>query len=170
MSRNKLKKAQSYFETCLVRVSLRSVFRKPAGKIFDDFGVISRPIFEQIWPWRDPGRVPGTTLGHLWTQNSKKYLKSTKTTFLWTSFWRPFFIKFSLFFIGIWNYVWGNPPNNFLKGLLGHFETISGVVFQAFWRHWKPWKMLPLPCKTSVFQYPEARLFIIFPHIFQDRF
>ena len=39
MSRNKLKKAQSYLETCLVRVSLRSVFKKPQGNIFDDFRV-----------------------------------------------------------------------------------------------------------------------------------
>ena len=78
MSRNKLKKAKSYLETCSDRMSLRNVFRKPLDNICWCFSVILRPILEQFWPWRDPWSVPGTTLGHLWTQTSKKYQQSSK--------------------------------------------------------------------------------------------
>ena len=169
MSRNKLKKAQSYLETCLVRVSLKSVFRKPPENIcwwflshFDFhfrailtlespwegpwnhsgtpldpdlkktpnftkttlFEVILKSIWEHFWLWKAPGRVPGTTLGRLWTQTSKKHKILPKRPFFYTSFWRPFFIKFSLFFIAILNYVLGNPPNRFLKDF--------GVILRRF--------------------------------------
>ena len=143
--------------------SLRTTF-------VDDFGVILRPILEQIWPWRDPGRVPGTTLGHLWTQNSKKCLKSTKKSFFVDLILETFFHQLFIIFHCTFKLRFGEPSEPLFKGFWCHFETISGVVFSTFWRNWKPWKMQPLPCETTVFQYPEARFFMIFPSFFQDRF
>ena len=115
------------------------------------------PCWSNCWSWRDPGRVPGTTLGHLWTQNSKKVPKINKKILfvdliLETFFHQLFIIVHCTFKLRFWA-----PSEPLFKGFLGHFESISGVVFPTFWRNWKPWKMHPLPCETTVFQYPEAR-------------
>ena len=170
MSRNKLKKAQSYLETCLVRVSLRSVFRKPPDNIcwwfWSHFDTHFGTFLTLGGPWEGPWHHPGTPLD----PNLKKVPKTTKKTpflglILDTFFHQIFRIFHCSFKLRFWE-----PSEPLFKGFWCHFETISGVVFPTFWRHWKPWKMQPLQCETTVFQYPEARRFIICPCIFQDKF
>ena len=170
MSRNKLKKAQSYLETCLVRVSLRSVFRKPPDNIcwwfWSHFETHFGAILTLEGPWEGPWDHPGTPLD----PDLKKVPKIIKTIpfldlILETFFHQVFFIFHCSFKLRL-----GEPSEPLFKGFWNHFESIPGVVFRTFWRDWKPWKMQPLQCETTVFEYPEARFFIIFPYIFQDKF
>ena len=170
MSRNKLKKAQSYLETCLVRVSLRSVFRKPPDNIcwwfWSHFDTHFAAFFTLGEPWEGPWHHPGTPLD----PDLKKVPKIIKTTPFLDLILETFFHQVFFIFHCSFKLRFGEPCEPVFKGFWGHFKNISGVVFQTFWRHWKPWKMQPLPCETTVFQYPEARFFIIFPRIFQDKF
>ena len=84
---------------------------------------------------------------------------------LGTFFHQVLFVFPCIFKLRFWE-----PSEPLFNGFWGHFGTTSGVVFPTFWRRWKPWKMQPLQRETTVFEYPVAGFFIIFPHIFQDKF
>ena len=170
MSRNKLKKAQSYLETCLVRVSLRSVFRKPPDNIcwwfWSHFETHFGAILTLEGPWEGPWDHPGTPLD----PDLKKIQNLTKTTtffdlILGTVFHQVFLIFPYIFKLHFWE-----PSEPLFNGFWGLFGTTSGVVFPTFWRRWKPWKMQPLQRETTVFEYPVAEFFIMFPYMFQDKF
>ena len=97
-------------------MSLRSVFRKPPDNICWWFVYHFETNLKHIWPWRDPGRFPGTTLGHLWTQTSKKYTNIKKTFFLYLVL-GTFVHRVLVIFFAFLNCVLGNPPNHFLRDL-----------------------------------------------------
>ena len=145
-------------------------FQKASGQ---HLLMILESFWDPCWSNFDPGGTLGGSLGPPWDTFGPRPQKSTKKQgkkrfldlALETFFHQVFFIFHCSFKL---RFEEASKP--LFKGFWCHFETISGVVFQAFWRHWKPWKMQPLQCETTVFQYPEARCFIIFPHIFQDRF
>ena len=170
MSRNKLKKAQSYLETCLVRVSLRSVFRKPPDNIcwwfWSHFETHFGAILTLEGPWEGPWDHPGTPLD----PDLKKVPKTVRGTPFFDLILGTFFHQVFCIFHGSFKLRFGEPSKPLFKRFWTHFESNSGVKFLTFWRDWKPWKMQPLQCETTVFQYPEARLFIIFPRVFQDKF
>ena len=140
-------------------MSLKGVFRKPPDNIC-------------WWFWshfENPGGTLGGSLGSPWDTFGPRPQKSTKNH-QQIHFIRPHcgdllssdFLNFPCMF----HLHFGEPSELTFKHFLCHFETMSGVVFPTFWRQWKPWKMQPLPRETTVFQYPEARCFIIFPCIF----
>ena len=114
------RKKQSYLETCSVRVSFRSVIRKPAGKICDDVRVILRPILEQIWPWEGPWDHPGTTLD----PDLKKVPKIIKKIPFLDLILETFFHQVFFIFFAVLNYAFGNPANQFLKDF--------GVILSQF--------------------------------------
>ena len=169
-SRNKIKKAQSYLETCLVRVSLRSVFRKPPDNIcwwfWSHFETHFGAILTLEGPWEGPWDHPGTPLD----PDLKKVPKIIKKIPFLDLILETFFHRIFIIFHCSFKLRFGEPSEPLFKGFGGHFESISEVVLPLFWRNWKPWKMQPLQCETTVFEYPEARFFIIFPNIFQGKF
>ena len=117
-------------------------------------------------PWEGPWDHPGTPLD----PELKKVPKINKKTLFVDLILETFVHQFFIIFHCTFKLRFGEPSEPLFKGFWCHFETISGVVFSTFWRNWKPWKMQPLPCETTVFQYPEARFFCICPSFFQDRF
>ena len=135
--------------------------------------MILESFWDPFWSFFDPGGTLGRSLGPPWDAFGPRPEKVPTfvqgMTFLDlilnTFFHQVFFIFLCSFKLRFWE-----PCEPVFKGCWEHVETISGVVSQTFWRHWKLWKMQPLPCETTVFQYPEARFFIIFPRIFQDKF
>ena len=170
MSRNKRKKAQSYLETCLVRVSLRSVFRKPPDNIcwwfWSHFETHFGANLTLEGPWEGPWDHPGTPLD----PDLKKVPKIIKKIPFLDLILETFFHQIFCIFHCSFKLRFGEPSEPLFKGFGGHFESISELVFPTFWRDWKPWKMQPLQCETTVFKSPEAGIFINFPCIFQDKF
>ena len=123
MSRNKLKKGQSYLETCLVRVSLRSVFRKPPDNIFDDLSYFEThfgAILTLEGPWDTFGTRPQKSIKN---QQKQRFLD----LLLDTLFHQVFFICPCIFKLRF-----GEPSEPLFKKFGRHFETISGVVFTTF--------------------------------------
>ena len=145
-------------------------FQKASGQhLFMTLESFSDPF----WSNFDPGGTLGGSLGPPWDTFGPRPEKSI-TNCPRNYFFRPnfgdlfhqvFFIFLCSFKLRFWE-----PCEPVFKGFGAHFESISGVVFQFFWRNWKPWKMQPLQCETTVFEYPETMIFVIFPSIFQNEF
>ena len=145
-------------------------FQKASGQ---HLLMILESFWDPFWSNFDPGGTLGGSLGPPWDTFGPRPQKSTKNHQK-DPFFRPHFGDlFSSsfpYFPYIFKLHFWEPSEPLFNGFWGHFGTTSGVVFPTFWRHWKPWKMQPLQCETTVFEYPEARLFIIFLYIFQDKF
>ena len=153
-----------------MRVCLRSVFRKPPDNIFWWFSSHFETHFGAILtlegPWEGPWDHPGTPLD----PDLKKTLKIVQGIPFLDLILGTFFHQVFFRFLCIFKLHFGKPSEPLFKGFGGHFESISEVVLPLFWRNWKPWKIQPLQCETTVLRYPEIRFFIIFPRIFQDKF
>ena len=154
-----------------MRVSLRSVFRKPPDNIcwwfWSHFDTHFGAFLTLGEPWEGPWHHPGTPLD----PDLKKVQKTNKKKklFLYLILDTFFHKSFCIFHCSFKPRL-GELSKPLFKGFLSHFESISELVFPTFWRDWKPWKMQPLQCETTVFEYPEARFFVICPCIFQDKF
>ena len=147
-------------------------FQKASGQhLFMTLESFSDPFWSNFDP--DPGGTLGGSLGPPWDtfgpRPQKSANKHQQHNFLDLILEALFHQVFCIFHCSF-KLLLGEPSEPLFKWFWGYFESISGIVFPTFWRNWKPWKMSPLQCETTVFEYPAARFFIIFPSIFQDKF
>ena len=152
-----------------MRKSLRSVFRKPWDNIWWWFEWFWAPF----WSNFDPGGTLGGSLGPPWDTfepRSQKSIKFSQNERFLDLILETFVHQVFLVFHCSFKLRLGELSKPLFKGFCGHVDSISELVFPTFWRDWKPWKMQPLQCETTVLRYPEIRFFITFPRIFQDKF